>query len=172
MNISGGTVGNGSNVSSSEANISGGTVGNAFQALFGSEVSINGGTVGDNFNVGFNSVLNISGGTVGDGIFVDPNSEVNIFGSEFQLDSLELDTLLPGEAFTINDRDVTLSGLLADGEQFSYELNSVNQFFNGEDFFSPGATLTVTLTDPVPEPSSSAFIAMVLAIGFARRRRG
>ena len=56
------------------------------------------------------------------------------------------------EAFTIDDRDVTLSGLLADGSAFSFDLNSDNAP-NGvvptEDFFSSSATLTVTLVSPV-----------------------
>ena len=50
------------------------------------------------------------------------------------------------EAFTIIDRDVTLSGLLVDGSAFSFDLNSVNQA--GQGFFAPGATLTVTLVLP------------------------
>ena len=52
---------------------------------------------------------------------------------------------LPNQAFTINNRDVTLTGRLTDGEQFSFRLNSVN-VGNGE--FSPNATLTVTLEMP------------------------
>ena len=87
----------------------------------------------------------------------------------FLLDGLELDFLELGQAFTILDRDVTLSGLLANGESFSFDLNSSFSPFGQQDFFAPDATLTVTLA--VPEPSSTAFIAIVLAMGFARRRR-
>ena len=193
VNISGGTVGEGfTTICVSEVNISGGTVGDLFNALFASEVNISGGTFGDGlaalgdsvvnlsggtvgngFVVDFGSVVNISGGTVGEGFTADFGSVVNILGSEFQIDGLELDTLLLDESFTITDRDVTLSGLLADGEQFSLDLNSVDlnsvDLFNSVDFFSPDATLTITLA--VPEPSSAAFIALVLAMGFARRRR-
>ena len=60
------------------------------------------------------------------------------------IDGLELDTLQPNVAFTTTDRDVTLSGLLADGEQFSFNLNSVATRDN-VDSFSPDATLNVKL---------------------------
>ena len=55
--------------------------------------------------------------------------------------------MLPGEAFTITNRDVTLSGLLADGEPFSFELNSADT--PDDDFFDLDATVTVTLVSPV-----------------------
>ena len=109
------------------------------------------------------------GGEVGSFFDARSGSTVNILGSVFLLDGLELDFLELGQAFTILDRDVTLSGLLANGESFSFDLNSSFSPFGQQDFFAPDATLTVTLA--VPEPSSTAFIAIVLAMGFARRRR-
>ena len=112
--------------------------------------------------------VNISGGEVGSGFDAFNGSTVNILGSVFLLDGLELDFLELGQAFTILDRDVTLSGLLANGESFSFDLNS-SFSVGSQDFFAPDATLTLTLA--VPEPSSTAFIAIVLAMGFARRRR-
>lgn len=47
------------------------------------------------------------------------------------------------EALTITDRNVTLSGVLADGSAFAFDLNSA--FVPGTDFFATLATLTVTL---------------------------
>jgi len=130
VNISGGTVGAGFNAFfGSEVNITGGTVEGFFDSLNGSVVNISGGTVGGSFDAGsivgnpigsVGSVVNISGGTVGNDFSASPDSQVNIFGGEFFIDDSELVTLLPGEAFTITDRDVVLSGLLADGEQFSF----------------------------------------------------
>ena len=79
-------------------------------------MNISGGTVGDRVEARSGSEINISGGTVGDEFRATFASQLNIFGSEFFIDGVELDTLLPGEAFTITDRDVTLSGVLADGE--------------------------------------------------------
>ena len=149
VNISGGTVGDDLvTFAGGEVNISGGTIGERFDAFEGSVVNIIGGTVGDNFDAFEGSVVNISGGTVGDNFDALEGSVVNIYGSEFFIDGVELDTLLLGEAFTITDRDVTLSGLLADGEQFSFDLNSIDTFPN--DHFAPDMTLTVTLGSAVP----------------------
>ena len=73
-----------------------------------------------------------------------------MFGTDFVLDGLSLDASLSlGEAFTILDREVTLSCLLADGSPFSYDLNLVNG--TGADFLSAGATLTITLVTATPE---------------------
>ena len=56
------------------------------------------------------------------------------------------------DAFTINDRDVILSGLFADGSAFSFDLSSAvpSDFgFTFDDFFDPDSTLTVTLVSAV-----------------------
>ena len=57
-----------------------------------------------------------------------------------------MDNLQVGQPFVVADRDVTLTGVLADGEPFSFNLTST---FSPNDFFSPDATLTVTLDGPV-----------------------
>ena len=56
--------------------------------------------------------------------------------------------MIVDQAFTIENRDVILTGLLADGTAFSFDLNT--EFYYGE-FFSPDATLTVTLVSAVPD---------------------
>lgn len=165
MNISGGTVGSLLQaLSGSQVNISGGNVGDSFESSAGSEVNISGGNVGDGFSaLGAVSIsggtvgdllqafsgceLNISGGTLGDGFSARSGSQINIIGREFFIDGQQLDTLAQGEAFTITDRNVTLSGLLANGEPFSFQLNSA--FSPSDGFFSQGATLTVTLDSSV-----------------------
>ena len=146
VNISGGTVLDNFDANpGSVVNISGGTVGNFFEA-FNSEVNISGGTIGFGFQAESGSVVNISGGTFGvNEFFAFAGSAVNIVGSEFFINGVEVNNLVPNQAFTINNRDVTLTGRLTDGEQFSFRLNSVNAS-NGE--FSPNATLTVTLEMP------------------------
>jgi len=68
---------------------------------------------------------------------------VNLSGTEFYIDGAPLDDLVFNAPFTLMDRDVTLSGLLADGSSFLFDLNS--NFVVNEDFFSPDATLTLTL---------------------------
>ena len=159
VNISGGTVGplfdafDGSTV-----NISGGTVFPQFYAFGNAEINISGGSVGFGFVGMDDSVVNISGGTMGTLTVSEGNisggnfigffrggREVNLFGSNFALDGEPLDSLTIDDAFTIVDRDVTLTCLLADGSPFTFELNSTTTPFAAEDFFGPGATLTVTL---------------------------
>ena len=159
VNISGGNVSCAFEVSNSVVNISGGTVGFGFLAESDSVVNISGGSI-ETFTASSrffpsNVVVNISGGTFGgptfgggfnDAFVANSGSEVNVSGSEFFIDGVELDTLQLDQAFTITDRDVTLSGLLADGEPFSFDLNSV--LSSGSDFFDPTVAVTVTLVAP------------------------
>ena len=177
FSITGGAVGDSFRAQDgSVVNISGGTVGSEFQASPGSTVNISGGTVGDFFFAVLGSQVNISGGVIGNRFRAEDGSAVNIRGSEFQIDGVdledflvgtELDAFLLGQSVNLNVRDVTLSGLLSDGELFSFDLNSA--FSASDDIFEPGATLTLTLA--VPEPSSATFITLAVAMGVVRRRR-
>ena len=127
-----------------EVNVSGGIVADFFYAFSGSEVNISGGTIGDCLDAFSDSLVNISGGTLGVNLRGQADAEINLFGSDFILDGVLLDaSLTAGEAFTILDREVTLTGLLADGSPISYDLNLVNG--SNADFLSADATLTVTL---------------------------
>jgi len=151
VNITSGSIDSGFNANSgSEVNIRGGTVGFGFNANSGSEVNICGGILG-RFQVFDGSTVNITGGTIGrfnvGGDFDVIAGQVNLFGSEFFINGLELDSLQLGQAVTITQRDVVLSGTFSDGELFSFPLNSVPPL-SSRFFFSPDATLTVTLTVP------------------------
>lgn len=147
-------------------NISGGSIGNNFDADTGSRVRVFGGAVGELFGLNNGSELIISGGTFGDGFTALSGSSLDIFGTEFFLDGEELDSSqLRG--FIVTDRDITLSGVLLDGESFSFDLNSIDLPSN-RDFFALDSILTITA---VPEPSSAGFITLVIAMGFAWRRR-
>ena len=169
VNISGGSVASDFDArSGSVVNISGGSIGPFFQADEGSVVNISGGTVGIGFNAFFDSVVNISGGSVGDGFTANLVSDVNLFGSVFVLDGLVLDDLSPGEAFTIDDRNVTLTGLLSDGSEFSFDLN--DEFIPSDTEFLPSATLTVTLI-AVPEPTSTTVLLLGCGLAGLRRKR-
>jgi len=154
LNVVAGILGDSAEASGSVVNISGGIVGEGFEAYSGSEVNISGGIVGDLFDANPGSVVNISGGVVGENFDVFAGSTAN---------GVELDNLQLGQSIPITDRNVTLSGVLADGELFSFDLNAVNfslefsyllppEEVDVDDFFDPDATLTITLTNPVPEP--------------------
>ncbi|MFV2069551.1 MAG: hypothetical protein ACC645_21515 [Pirellulales bacterium] len=147
VNISGGSVGDFFDARGSEVNISGGSVGVFFDAFSGSVVNISGGSVGIFFDAFSGSEVNISGGLVGDFFRASGGSEVNLLGTQFVLDSIDITASLTlNVPFTINDRDVTLSGLLANGSPFSFDLNGT--IVSGQEYFDPNATLSVTLTLP------------------------
>ena len=134
-------------------NVSGGSVGDSFFALSGSEVNISGGTFGSEFNAFF-------------------NTNISLFGSDFALDGVLLeDSLVVDQAFVILDRDVVLSGILADGSEFSFDLNQDFVFGSDEDFFSSDATLAVTLISAVPEPGSLTLFGWAATIFLCRRRK-
>ncbi|MCH7752566.1 MAG: hypothetical protein IH898_10490, partial [Planctomycetes bacterium] len=126
--------------------VTGGRLSSNFEAV-GAEVTIVSGLVGTDFDAFTGSVVDISGGSVGNDFDAFSGSEVNLFGTEFVLDGIDImASLTLNDPFTITDRDVTLSGLLADGSPFSFDLNSTNAF--PQDYFDPGALLTVTLVGP------------------------
>jgi len=168
LNIDGGSVGRGAGFLRSEVNINGGTV-DSFAAHPGSVVNISGGNVAPFSLANSGSVVNISGGNVGNLFIANTGSEVNIsggavpfgfraligsefnlFGSDFAIDGVPIDGLTnDGDTLTIVDRGVFLSGVLADGSAFGFQLVVFGFFEDG--FFDPEATVTVTLGSPVPE---------------------
>ncbi len=140
-NISGGSIGSGFiALAGSEVNVSGGLFGE-FVGLLGGRANISGGTFGD--QIRSSGILNISGGTFGN--LRVRGGEVHLYGSEFLLDGVPLATLTPGTPFAITHRDVTLSGLLADGSAFSFDIDASTASPN---YFSSHATLTITLGIP------------------------
>lgn len=173
VNISGGSVGNFFEThSGTEVNISGGSIGNFFSAS-DNDVSIGGGSVGDSFLARSGSKVNISGGIFGDDFLAQSGSEVNFLGTEFFLNDEPIDGLTVGVASEILDRDLTnsgllvLSGTLMDGSAFDFDLNIGVSFPSVVEFFSPGATLTVTL---IPEPAAGGLLVVGAIAGALRRR--
>ena len=144
VNITGGAVGRLFDAEDgSVVTISGGSFEESIWAKSGSLLNISGGSFGPTFRV--SGVVNIRGGSFGNDFRSYVGSNVNLFGSEFAIDGVLLDDLVSGEAFTIIDRDgVILSGLLADGSEFSFDLNSDFDSDPDKDQFATGV-LTVTL---------------------------
>lgn len=129
------------------ANISGGTVGEGFQVEFGAVVNLSGGSIAGDFQLNRGTV-NFSGGTFTGDYRASDFTQTNIFGAEFFLDGVDItSTLTVGERFRVHDRGVTLSGVLADGSPFSFDLNS--GFVTGEDVFRNSAVVYLHL-EPGP----------------------
>jgi len=165
LNVFGGVVGSNFNANSgSTVNISGGTFGNDYLANLDSTTNISGGTISGDF-ISLTGTVNIAGGTF-DGDFNAVGGEVNLFGTEFFLDGVELTDLQPDRGFVIRERGVTLSGLLADGSAFEFDVT--DDLFSATDYFDPRTMVTVTL---VPAPPASGAMALI-GIAAVRRRRG
>jgi len=139
--------------SGAEANLLGGFFDLSTRATSGSEVNIVDGFVTFGFLAGAGSQVNITGGTVSNG---------------FDAGALDGDLTI-GQAIAISERDVTLTGELADGSVFSLDLNSAVTIDDFDDSVSPDATLTLTLT--VPEPSTLALLGLSGVMLAGRRRK-
>jgi len=154
VNVTGGTIGFFFyTFSGSTVNVSGGSIGSFFQAgaFHGAstnvEVNVSGGSIGNSFEAFGGSTVNISGGSFGAGFDASSGSTVNLFGTQFEIEDNDITaSLTPNVPFTIYERNVTLTSLLADGSSFSLDLNSTDE--SGEDYFDFGALLSVTLIQP------------------------
>jgi hypothetical protein len=161
VNISGGIIGAFFNANpGSDVTVSGGNVGVGFDALGGSRVRVGGGTVSAGFNALLNSEVLFTSGTASEldahvtsdvyiagGAIGRANahreSRVRLYGTEFLLDGTSVAFANFGQAVTIDDRGAELTGMLADGSAFNFELSSDRTV--GSDFFDSDAELTVTL---------------------------
>lgn len=166
VNISGGFLSSGAEVFGGTVNLTGGEfLGTELKSWSGSTINISAGTSGPRISAESGSTVNITGGSITSGFGALAGSTVNLFGSSFFLNGVRLTNLSFTEAFTITDRNVQLTGTLADGSPFAFMLNSSRSSFN-EPIFETGATLTLTL---VPTPGSVLLFAA--ASMFAARRR-
>ena len=82
-----------------------------------------------------------------------------------------MDNLILGQTSTISERgeNGVLSGLLADGTSFDFDLTENTTFPNRG--IGPSATLTVTLVAAVPEPGSGLTLATITILLLSRRRK-
>jgi hypothetical protein len=75
---------------------------------------------------------------------------INFFGTEFLLDGAAIEGLTVGATVQIDQRNLTLSGRLADGSTLGFDLNSSRDSFGDDDHFDSDAVLAVTLVDILP----------------------
>ena len=175
--------------SNNQVNLSGGTVGGFFQLTNATELLISGGTI-ESFGVfGQGSVVDITGGTVtrfpdifsggvvnisGGDIFavrVFDGGEVNFTGTEFFIDGVAVNGNI-GEQVTIGQRNVNLSGTLADGSFFETDLNTTFGGFFSANPDGAGANALVTITTvAVPEPAAATILIFAASILCSTRRR-
>jgi len=168
MQVSGGLIRGGLDLSDdSEALVTGGAIEGGLTAQSGSTARVEGGVI-DDIRVEADSFAYISGGEV-ESLVGLAGAAVTLIGQEFFVDGSPIPGLSPGNLVEILDRNVTISGILADGSPFSFPLNAVSPLRHpGQgDVFSYDATLMVTL---VPEPSS-LLLASLAGLLFCSRRR-
>ncbi|MEO0531035.1 MAG: hypothetical protein AAF266_10750, partial [Planctomycetota bacterium] len=79
-----------------------------------------------------------------------------ISGTEFFLDGTSVEGLAEGTSIDFEQRDAILTGTLADGSDFRFDLSSTNTTFGG--FFSPDARLTLFR---VPEPTTASLVMLL-----------
>lgn len=152
INVNGGLIGDFFNARvGSDVNINSGTVGDFFNAADGCDVTISGGTVGSKFAAFFGSTVTIAGGQIGDYFLASSDSLVNLVGQSFELRDIETGSLIqdltslmqPGTPFPLTNRDVALTGILADGTAFEFDLYSV--YDQDQDFFAEDVDLRLNL---------------------------
>lgn len=107
---------------------------------------VEGGSIGAFLDIDQGATLHYSGGSIGDKLEVFSGGRLDIFGSAFFIDGQPLEGLLPGEPFEVTQRGgAVLSGVLADGSPFAFDLNATPPPDAPlADVFYGSAVLTVT----------------------------
>ena len=139
--VSGGSVDRLFAVRARKITISGGSIRSAL--IERSRVEITGGVFEDTITFADSgTVVAIAGGDFQGNVRSYSGTVVDLAGTEFAIDGSPITGLVIGEPFEVTARDVTLSGVFADGTPFSFDLSPL--CCNG-DVFSLYAQLTVTL---------------------------
>ncbi|MEM8944678.1 MAG: hypothetical protein AAGD11_05790 [Planctomycetota bacterium] len=152
ITITSGTIGDSFNILPEVfLSITDGEIGDGFTVFEDGVVEISGGTFGHRLQALKGSRLRISGGEFAPAFLAFPQSHVELFGSKFFINDQPIDGLSRGVPLTISDRDVFLSGILADGSKFEFAL--IDRLFENNpvysDYFDVEANLTIHL---IPEP--------------------
>ncbi|QEG33139.1 hypothetical protein [Bythopirellula goksoeyrii] len=149
VTVAGGTIGSFFRAADSTVDVFSGSLGHNTSAEEGSEVRFIGGEVPGRYIAGGGSTTSIAGGLFNEmaEFLAYENSSVHLYGTQFELDGQDITSSLTyGSQVTIFDRDVRLTGLLADGSPITIDLYLEGG--SGADIFSPNAQLTITLIKP------------------------
>ena len=159
LEVSGGVLRQILSADDSALRVSGGDIDSIWHLSSG-EVRIEGGVIG-RMRISSQATATVSGGVFPDGVSFDTDGTLNLIGTEFLVDGVLVD-LEPGEVFTVQERDVPFSAILADGSWFELPGGLLSS-----DHISASATLTITL---VPEPSTFLIALVLLGLTLAGRR--
>ena len=162
LTVAGGQVGPIVPSQGSQIFLKGGEIAGTLSPFNGTTFTMTGGTWKGNFWFSIGSTLNLSGGTVQDQLSLG-DTILNLTVKSVLVGGAPIAGLIPGVPQVVTQRDTTLSGVLADGTPFSFDMNS--GFVSDQDSFPTTAKVNVTL---VPEPSA---VVLALALVALHRRR-
>lgn len=136
----------------SEATVSGGSI-FVLDVLDGSSAEVSGGEF-SRLTTGRGGQLVVQGGQI-DLLTADVNARIQLVGREFFIDDEPIAGLADLGTARISQRNVTLSGTLADGSEFSFHLDPSRARLSER--FDLAARLTVTL---IPEPATLTLVGL------------
>ena len=155
----GGAIGNDVELFSGSLDVAGGGVGSRLAVHNAGVLSLHDGSISSELSINSGGVLKQFGGSVGTNAKIFTGGVWNLFGTSFALNGLLLKPSSPGAPLEIISQAGTLTGTLANGDQFSLLLGPSSPRQN----FGPlqGGKLFVHV---VPEPSAIVLTAMAIGI--------
>lgn len=142
INVSGGEIGNVDVNERGRAAFSGGHIVGEVDGGYYAEIQVSGGRFEEDFYLRGASTK-VSGGHF-DGLMKVFGTEFHLFVTEAAVGGVTIGDLDIGESQTIDVRDVLLTGRLAEGMPFAFDLNTEFDRIDLDGYFSPFVKLTVT----------------------------
>lgn len=133
-----------------------------------------GGQVDGDLFVGYNAAFNLKGGQFnGDSVQLDLRSNLNVYGYGFEVNGVPIDGLAVSDVHTLSADAQHLSGFLADGSPFEFDLNDRHDYlivYPDPIVVANNAPVRLFVTAPVPEPTACATVAIMLLACITSRR--
>jgi hypothetical protein len=170
LTVAGGTVGNGLDLEDGALlRLQGGSVGDGLGARGEARIVQTGGHLGSDAVLLADSSMIVSGGTVGDRfLLLGTGTSLELVVRSLTVAG-ESVAIAPGERITIDERDVALDAVLADGTPIDFFLNT-DLFVQDTDYFNASAIVTALGAAPVPcgpadfaEPFATLDLADIVA---------